>query len=46
MEERIIIRRDFLRVAVGTAMAATLGGRGPGRGQSRANRKSCAHPEC
>ena len=25
MEEKIITRRDFLRVAAGTAMAATLG---------------------
>ena len=34
MEEKIITRRDFLRVAAGTAMAATLGAGGLGEAKA------------
>ena len=34
MEEKIITRRDFLRVAAGTAMAATLEAGGPGEAKA------------
>ena len=34
MEEKIITRRDFLRVAAGTAMAATLGTGGLGEAKA------------
>ena len=46
MKEKIITRRDFLRVAAGATMASYFGIRDPGGSQGRTNGESRPHPEC